>query len=142
MSSIDDEVQRRYDAATARTAGHFGKWNLNLTRLQHIDDRLSLYLSYSRQWATKNLDSSEKFSLGGPYGVRAYPVGEASGDDGWSGYTGPQSRSLYGAGVGVNWSNQANWVAHLHYAWKIGREEATSDTDRSGRFWFQLYKFF
>jgi len=48
----------------------------------------------------------------------------------------------YGAGVGVNWSNQANWVAHLHYAWKIGREEATSDTDRSGRFWFQLYKFF
>ena len=178
--SIDDEVQRRYDAATARTAGHFGKWNLNLTRLQHIDDRLSLYLSYSRQWANKNLDSSEKFSLGGPYGVRAYPVGEASGDDGWrwtselrwnlptregdeniwqliafvdgghvglyhdgwSGYTGPQSRSLYGAGVGVNWSNQANWVAHLHYAWKIGREEATSDTDRSGRFWFQLYKFF
>ena len=178
--SIDEERQRQYDAVTARTAGHFGKWNLNLTRLQHIDDRLSLYLSYSRQWANKNLDSSEKFSLGGPYGVRAYPVGEASGDDGgrwtaelrwnlptregdeniwqliafadgghvqlyhngWSGYTGPQSRSLYGAGVGVNWSNQANWVAHLHYAWKIGREEATSDTDRSGRFWFQLYKFF
>ena len=62
--------------------------------------------------------------------------------DGWAGYTGPQSRSLYGAGVGVNWSNQANWVAHLHYAWKIGHEEAVSDTDRSGRFWFQLYKFF
>ncbi|MGP1407661.1 ShlB/FhaC/HecB family hemolysin secretion/activation protein [Selenomonas sp.] len=178
--SIDEERQRKYDAVTARTAGHFGKWNLNLTRLQHIDDRLSLYLSYSRQWANKNLDSSEKFSLGGPYGVRAYPVGEASGDDGWrwtaelrwnlptregdeniwqliafadgghvqlyhngwSGYTGPQSRSLYGAGVGVNWSNQANWVAHLHYAWKIGHEKAVSDTDRSGRFWFQIYKFF
>lgn len=178
--SIDEERQRQYDAVTARTAGHFGKWNLNLTRLQHIDDRLSLYLSYSRQWANKNLDSSEKFSLGGPYGVRAYPVGEASGDDGWrwtaelrwnlptregdeniwqliafadgghvqlyhngwSGYTGPQSRSLYGAGVGVNWSNQANWVAHLHYAWKIGHEKAVSDTDRSGRFWFQIYKFF
>ena len=22
-------------------------------------------------------------SLGGPYGVRAYPIGEAAGDDGW-----------------------------------------------------------
>ena len=178
--SIDDERQRVYDAGTARTAGHFGKWNLELTRLQHVSERVSLYLSYQRQWAMKNLDSSEKFSLGGPHGVRAYPVGEASGDDGWrwtselrwnlptregdenvwqliafadgghvnvyhnapAGYVGAASRSLYGAGVGVNWSNQANWVARAHYAWKIGPEDAVSDTDRSGRFWFQIYKFF
>ena len=178
--SIDDERQRAYDAGTARTAGHFGKWNLELTRLQHVSERVSLYLSYHRQWAMKNLDSSEKFSLGGPHGVRAYPVGEASGDDGWrwtselrwnlptregdenvwqliafadgghvnvyhnapAGYVGAAGRSLYGAGVGVNWSNQANWVARAHYAWKIGPEDAVSDTDRSGRFWFQIYKFF
>ena len=178
--SIDDERQRAYDAGTARTAGHFGKWNLELTRLQHVSERVSLYLSYHRQWAMKNLDSSEKFSLGGPHGVRAYPVGEASGDDGWRwtselrwnlptregdenvwqliafadgghvnvyhsvpvGYVGAAGRSLYGAGVGVNWSNQANWVARAHYAWKIGPEDAVSDTDRSGRFWFQIYKFF
>jgi outer membrane protein, OMP85 family len=178
--SIDDERQRAYDAGTARTAGHFGKWNLELTRLQHVSERVSLYLSYHRQWAMKNLDSSEKFSLGGPHGVRAYPVGEASGDDGWrwtselrwnlpsregdenvwqliafadgghvnvyhnapAGYVGAAGRSLYGAGVGVNWSNQANWVARAHYAWKIGSEDAVSDTDRSGRFWFQIYKFF
>ena len=37
------------------------------------------------QQASKNLDSSEKFSLGGPYGVRAYACGEASGDEGWLG---------------------------------------------------------
>ena len=178
--SIDDERQRAYDAGTARTAGHFGKWNLELTRLQHVSERVSLYLSYHRQWAMKNLDSSEKFSLGGPHGVRAYSVGEASGDDGWrwtselrwnlpsregdenvwqliafadgghvnvyhnapAGYVGAAGRSLYGAGVGVNWSNQANWVARAHYAWKIGPEDAVSDTDRSGRFWFQIYKFF
>ena len=178
--SIDDERQRVYDAGTARTAGHFGKWNLELTRLQHVSERVSLYLSYQRQWAMKNLDSSEKFSLGGPHGVRAYPVGEASGDDGWrwtselrwnlptregdenvwqliafvdgghvnayhnvpAGYVGAAGRSLYGAGVGVNWSNQANWVVRAHYAWKIGPEDAVSDTDRSGRFWFQIYKFF
>ena len=178
--SIDDAVQRAYDESTARTAGHFGKWNLELTRLQHISERLSLYLTYNRQWASKNLDSSEKMSLGGPNGVRAYPVGEASGDDGWRwtselrwnlptregddnvwqliafadgghvnlyhnklpGYTGVAGRSLYGAGVGVNWSNQANWVVRAHYAWKLGSEDAVSDTDRSGRFWFQIYKFF
>ena len=177
---IDEPMQRLNDAVTGRTAGHFGKWNLDLTRLQHIDDRLALYLSYSRQWAEKNLDSSEKFSLGGPSGVRAYPVSEASGDDGWKwtaelrwnvptregdtnvwqmivfvdgghvsiyhegypGYTGPDSRSLYGAGLGVNWSNDDNWVARVNYAWKLGHEPAVSDSDRSGRFWFQVYKFF
>ena len=32
---------------------------------------------------TKNLDSSEKMSLGGVSGVRAYPSGEASGDEGY-----------------------------------------------------------
>ena len=35
--------------------------------------------------SARNLDSSEKFLLGGPSGVRAYPVGEASGDNGWVG---------------------------------------------------------
>jgi hemolysin activation/secretion protein len=33
--------------------------------------------------ASKNLNTSEKFGLGGPFGVRGYPVGEASGDEGW-----------------------------------------------------------
>jgi hemolysin activation/secretion protein len=33
--------------------------------------------------ADKNLDSSEKFSLGGPNAVRAYPVNEALGDEGY-----------------------------------------------------------
>jgi hypothetical protein len=39
----------------------------------------------SGQTASKNLDSSEKFSLGGINGVRAYPQGEASGDEGYRG---------------------------------------------------------
>jgi hemolysin activation/secretion protein len=34
------------------------------------------------QVASKNLDSSEKFYLGGPGGVRAYPSSEAGGSDG------------------------------------------------------------
>ena len=39
--------------------------------------------SASPQKAGKNLDSSEKFFLGGAYGVRAYPTGEAAGDSGY-----------------------------------------------------------
>jgi hemolysin activation/secretion protein len=50
-------------------------------RLQRITEALRLALSYAAQLAADNLDSSEKFSVGGPTGVRAYPPGEAAGDD-------------------------------------------------------------
>ena len=39
-------------------------------------------VNLSGQLAGNNLNSSEKYSLGGSYGVRAYPQGEASGDAG------------------------------------------------------------
>jgi hemolysin activation/secretion protein len=35
------------------------------------------------QWSNKNLDSSERFTLGGASGVRGYPSGEATGDLGY-----------------------------------------------------------
>jgi hemolysin activation/secretion protein len=54
-------------------------------RQQYVKERLSLFLSISGQLANTNLDSSEKFSLGGANGVRAYPSGEASGDEAWLG---------------------------------------------------------
>lgn len=71
------------DTTTARTSGKFSKANLSAARLQHLDSQFSLFVSASGQMADKNLDSSEKFILGGPSGIRAYPVGEGSGDDGW-----------------------------------------------------------
>lgn len=67
------------------TAGYYSKANLSLYRIQHINRRLNLHLSFSGQLASKNLDSSEKISLGGPSGVRAYPLNEASGDVGYVG---------------------------------------------------------
>jgi hemolysin activation/secretion protein len=73
------------DDVTAQTNGHFDKWNLNALRLQSISEHLSAYVSLSGQKAGKNLDSSEKFFLGGAYGVRAYPTGEAPGDSGYMG---------------------------------------------------------
>lgn len=65
------------------TAGSYGKTNLNLSRLQAINNRLNLYISFNGQLADKNLDSSEKLQIGGPTGVRAYPVGEAPCDEGY-----------------------------------------------------------
>lgn len=44
---------------------------------------MALFANFSGQSASKNLDSSEKFILGGPNGVRAYPGSEGSGDSGW-----------------------------------------------------------
>lgn len=63
--------------------GTFSKVNLDLMRLQALPAGLTLFARLSTQWANKNLDSSESMSLGGPSGVRAYPLGESSGDQGW-----------------------------------------------------------
>lgn len=81
--NIESPTARAVDDASARTHGHFGKFNFNLLRLQSLGERLSAYVSLAAQKASKNLDSSEKFLLGGANGVRAYPQGEASGDSGY-----------------------------------------------------------
>jgi len=71
------------DKATLRTAGKFNKQNYEYRRLQKINDDSNLLLWFRGQLASKNLMSAEKFALGGPDGVRAYPTGEALGDEGW-----------------------------------------------------------
>lgn len=80
---IETPEARAADALTARSHGHYDKLGFHVMRLQHITDRLSLYGALSGQLASKNLDSSEQISLGGMYGVRAYPQGEAFGDEGY-----------------------------------------------------------
>ena len=71
------------DRTGPRTAGSYHKIGANIARLQRLTDKATLWASFSGQVASKNLDSSEKFALGGPSGVRAYPVMEGTGDDGW-----------------------------------------------------------
>jgi len=70
------------DAASTRTAGGFNKLRLTASRQQQLSDDMSLYASFTGQLASKNLDSSEKFYLGGVSGVRAYPTSEAGGSSG------------------------------------------------------------
>ncbi len=69
--------------ADPRTLGTYNKVRANILRRQDLNDRTYLLLSARGQYAFNNLDSSEHFSLGGPYGVRAYPTSEASGDTGY-----------------------------------------------------------
>jgi hemolysin activation/secretion protein len=117
--------------------------------------------------------------LGGAYAVRAYPEGEAYGDEGyvatlegrlwlpkvWSelpgrmqlvGFfdtgwvqfyntpwlAGPNSTTRSGAGVGLTWVANNNFVARVSYAHIVGTGAATSSRDTSGQFWFELVKFF
>lgn len=176
---IETPAARIIDAATAKTNGHFDKLGFRARRLQRITDSVALSVALDGQFASKNLDSSEKMQLGGMYGVRAYPEGEAYADEGyvltlearyllpkfsqtmpgrmhligfvdtgsvtlykhpWA--AGPNSRTLSGAGVGLNWTDPNNFVARIYYAVKLGDEKPTSAPDESGRYWFQLVKYF
>ncbi len=79
---FDDAQAQLADAAAARTQGGFSKVNMGFSRLQRWGQDGSLYLSWTGQWASTNLDPSQKLAAGGPYSVRAYDVGALSGDKG------------------------------------------------------------
>jgi hemolysin activation/secretion protein len=177
---IETPAARVLDATTARTNGHFDKLNFHAMRLQRVGSSpFSLYAGVNGQIASKNLDVSEKMALGGMYGVRAYPEGEAYADEGylvtlearvdlppppapipgrvqlvafvdagsvrtshspWA--TGPNRRTLSGAGVGADWAATNNFLVRAFYARKIGDDAALAAPDRSGRFWIQAVKYF
>jgi hemolysin activation/secretion protein len=77
-----NRTNKQFDRTTARTQGYYGKANLSVARVQNLwnggDGRVTL----SAQAATKNLNSSEQFTLGGSGAVRAYDVGLGNGDQG------------------------------------------------------------
>lgn len=162
------------------TAGNFGKWSLNALQQQSVAERTYLNMFLTGQLATKNLDSSEQISLGGATGVRAYPQGEAQGDNGyifsaelhhafnklpnvkdtWEiiGFADAGSatihhsklstdtdnrRNLYGAGLGIGYTNGHDFNTRISYAWKIG-PEASDDAGeaKSGRWWLQAVQTF
>lgn len=80
LSGVAD-VQAQDDAGPGASGG-FVRSTYSLARLQRLTRDVSLFASVRGQLASGNLDSSQKFILGGPTGVRAYPVGEAAGDEG------------------------------------------------------------
>lgn len=80
---IDSPAALAVDSATARSNGSYDKLGFSAARLQKVTDKTSIYASLAGQLASKNLDYSEKMELGGAYGVRAYPEGEAFADEGY-----------------------------------------------------------
>ncbi len=63
--------------------GGYHKFNGLFNRTQTLWGPFSVYGNFYGQVASKNLDSSEHITLGGPYAIRAYPVGEGNADEGW-----------------------------------------------------------
>ncbi len=142
---------------STNTRGSFNKYNLDVVRLQSLPAGFSLMGRISHQSASKNLESSEKMSLGGAGGVRAYPTGEASGDEGMlaklelrysMGTYAPyvfvdggsiktdakpidpaanNKRSLSGAGVGLRFQRDA-WSADAVLAWRHTGGAPQADT--------------
>ena len=169
--NLDGATAQRTDDLTAGTAGQFHKLNPSLVRLQRLSERFSLYTQLQGQWADGNLDSSEKLYLGGAYGVRAYPQGEASGDQGWLAnvelryalseawqlstfvdhgqvrlnkdkWTDEENhRSLSGAGIGARWAAYG-WQISTVAAWRLGNADAESDVARTPRVWAQVARAF
>lgn len=151
-----------------KSNGRFHKVNLDVVRLQSLPAGFNLMAHLSWQQANKNLDSSEKLSLGGASGVRAYPSGEATGDEGGlvqlelrydaGAYTpyafmdagritvnakpvvaGDNRRSLSGGGLGLRYQRQA-WSADMALAWRTlgGRSLSETNSDPKPRVWLNV----
>ena len=63
--------------------GNFTKLNWNYSRNQFVMTNYTFIAKASGQFADNNLDSSQKFYIGGASGVRAYPSSEGSGSSGY-----------------------------------------------------------
>lgn len=154
-----------------RTLGGFWKGTIDLTAVQSLGHSTDILLKAQGQKASRNLDSSEEIYLGGARGVRAYPQGEASGDEGVLStlelrYHTPLpgltlstyfdagcvtvtkdgeggSESLKGWGVAATYSRENDWYARVDYARRIGSPEIMSEDAQSrDRFWFFVGKLF
>lgn len=81
--AINNTTQTINDQNGAATQGYFGKLSFNGSVTQPLPiNRTNIVGSVYGQLANKNLNSAEQFYLGGPYGVRAYPVAQGGGSQG------------------------------------------------------------
>jgi len=167
-----DPALTALDDASARKQGDFNKVNLDLARVQNLPAGFTLYGRYSLQLADRNLDSSERFGLGGAQGVRAYPLGEGMGDQGWLGQvelrydagifapyafydvaqadtnyrpwtaSADVTRHISGAGVGLRTTYQ-QWSGDVSLAWPITGGDAQADSKQaSPRIWVSVSRTF
>ncbi len=85
--TFDDPLRQANDESPTfglHAAGSYTKTMLTARRMHQIGDGLQALVSLSAQGANKNLPGAEKFALGGPTSVRAFPLGEVVGDQGYA----------------------------------------------------------
>jgi hemolysin activation/secretion protein len=82
--TINEFMQAVQDQIGPGTSGTYSKLNFNLTHKQELTALPSTSWTNSvyGQLANKNLNSSEQIYMGGPYGVRAYPLAQGGGSQG------------------------------------------------------------
>lgn len=83
--SFKDADALAIDQAGAQTDGDYSKINGTIEKSIQFNPEYALTTSFRFQKAlgNKNLDGSEDFSLGGAYGVRAFPDSEHSAENGY-----------------------------------------------------------
>ena len=158
-------------ASAGDTKGHFCKGAMNISYWQRLGKRFDMTLKLSGQKAATNLDSSEHLYLGGAKGVRAYPQGEASGDEGVLGtvemrYLTPLkglslaifydaghvniaksgdngNMTLQGWGLSAMYAKRGDFFARIDYARRIGSDNLMSNVaEAKNRIWFLAGKMF
>lgn len=161
LQMVTDNARTLYPV----TEGNYTKGVANVTSVQGLSKRFDILLRGQGQLASKDLDSSEQFYLGGASGVRAYPQGDASGDMGWLGSAELRyhtnvpglvfstyydegctrltkdsrngSQFLKGWGLGLTYTRPNQYFFRFDYARRIGLpSNATQEEKDSQRMWF------
>ena len=83
--SFNDAASLALDEAGARTNGDYTKVSGSIEKSLQFDAlyALTTNVQFQKALGNKNLDGSEDFSLGGAYGVRAFPDSEHSAESGY-----------------------------------------------------------
>ncbi len=104
----------------ATRSGSYGRLRFGASHQQPLSRTLTLYAALSGQQADKALDSSERFYLGGPAGVRAYPVNEGSGSRGTL------------LNLELRWRVHPSVTATAFYDWGRATGKGSADTTLKG----------
>ena len=156
-----DSDYARLLSALNNTDGNYAKVEASASLVKRIGNSTDILLKASGQKASRNLDSSEDFSLGGQNSVRAYPQGEGSGDEGYvataelryhtqipglilttfydtgrvrftkSGSFRENYIGLSGWGLGLAYNDPRGWFTRLDYARRIGDDESLSEAAKA-----------
>lgn len=167
MTMVSDYAKQ--NAMYSHAKGRFTKGVIDMTSVQGFNRRWDLLVRAQGQLASRNLDSSEQFYLGGANGVRAYPQGEGAGDVGGlasaelryhtsvpgltlcsfydNGYSRGSKDGTYpsmhlsGWGLGMSYTRPDDYFLRLDYARRIGLDKnATDDAASNHRLWFMAGK--